>query len=165
MASIGNNTNGEIADFRDAFMTPDEKEYNSTLNRYMDVHGMYVGMATTPNIDVAKKRKISSVAYNIIDKMDNLSVSDKALLCGMITGLLAIDLCGSNEVWNITALSNIAKVILAQALNDCVEQGLFTEEEMVLVENTMNILLGSIEDLHMEQIKERSFEDDDILSR
>ena len=157
MATEGNNSVKKFADFRDAFMTDEEKAYIKLIKQ--DMHPLSNNdefeLASSETID-GKKSMILNVANTIIDNMEG-SDYYKQLLKSDVAELWFYSKFGPK---GIVSFSERTKMILVQALSQCVEMEVFTEEEMEYVENTMCWILNGLEDIHMVNIREKYNPDD-----
>lgn len=148
MATVGNNFSKEPALFRDAFFTEEEVSYyEDTIIPTLKDGGKIDSIVSTLN---------TYHIFKIIDKIrkklpDQTNEETKTML-NLILFQCTINDRMLNHLYN-NVHTNL-KLVLAETIQECVEEGMFDEAAMANVENFMAVLLGSIDDLHMERILE-----------
>lgn len=171
MATVGNNSDAVKTMLRDKFLTKDEKVYTYEIFNNLRRH-KHVQLANAQNSGMEGIAKAYDLARA---KIESLPIAKYSLarMCLMeeLNALFGYDSEGNfvgNALYDLTDIeeiyyvNNFVKVAVAEALVECVEMGMFNSEQMVFVENTINILLSTIEDNHMEQEKERTVDDIDM---
>ena len=161
MATVGNNILAKNSRLRDAFMCDSEDKYNEQLledisrgKRVDMISGYSVGSPLVMKLYEAVLDKLSSRCFDTVT-MSKYMVQLRYLLHIYKGEPQGQNL--ANDYRMIYRIDNEVKVLLSETIIEFVEMGLFTEEQMEFVENQLNIMLGSIEDLHQELIREKSY--------
>ena len=149
MASQGNNIKRTNQEFRDAFLDTGVGEYIEDRIKYADeelISG--VSELSTTHKLLLLRNQFNKKIKKIEDKKLRESVANfvnVALLPGKYN---------KADVGIIYHFAPEVKIEYCKILMECVEEGMFDEEDMQLVENEIALMLSTIEDLHMVQLKE-----------
>ena len=143
MATVGNNSSLEIANFRDAFLRDGDdlssvgkhiqKEIEISRQENSSIEGI---SSLGPRVYLILKSSIMSSEHEVLEKFKALDLLKKLMGCTHT----------AQNIFTLLVANNKSKVILCEIMNSCVESGLFRDEEMPGVENEMGLLLNSIED-------------------
>ncbi|MBQ7351760.1 MAG: hypothetical protein IJW59_02695 [Clostridia bacterium] len=157
MGSVGNNISASVAYVRDCFLQGSEDVYSYKLIYDMEhnsrVKKPFLGSLPTEKINLI----YASALQRLSNGKNNGSIDQKVL--SHIQSMFEFKYCNGTLCRVLyDHVSPACKVVLAEAINDVVELEQFTEEEMQVVEDSMGIILGTIEDLHRVRFRELDYD-------
>ena len=143
MATVGNNSSLEFANFRDAFLRDGDelssvgKHIQKEIEISREENSPIEGISSLgPRVYLILKSSIMSSKYQSVEKFKALDLLKK---------LMSAEHSADN-IFTLLMADNKSKVIICEIINNCVEFGLFHQGEMQHIENEMGLLLHSIED-------------------
>lgn len=149
MATVGNNGLGEkavhAAHVRDTYASEDQ--YHGLINDIKENGNPVAGLK---NLNETARKYIRE---QLIKRIPSLSY-DKQLRTSLLY-LLFTKQFDKDNIDTLFFVNNDAKIALFEILNECVEFGLVSHEEMSLLSSVSALMLNSIEDLQMVNIRER----------
>ena len=151
MATIGNNGSAKNAELRDAFFESEaEQEHLDELNC-----NMKYGRKIDNIMNKLNTYEIVVILNKINERLPkNLDSHTKEKLNSLRFFLQNADFTeATTQV--LYKIDNNIKRIYAEAIIECIEEGLFDEEKMTYAENFLSLVLGSIEDYQAVMEKEK----------
>jgi len=153
MISIGNNTSAEAAHLRDSFMCENERKHNANLTKRINegydekiISGETIPAGLFYKLYYACKQKIQRMVKS--PSLRNRYLHDLNTLLNNQTKKV-------RNTMEIEQTETDVKQILAETLIDMVEYEPLKENEMEAVENTLNLVLGSVVDLQPVRVMTR----------
>ena len=150
---MGNNTSADVAHLRDSFMCESEKEHNENLTYKLN-NGYYTNIISR---DTLPRGLFHKLLFSCKKKIQN-KVTSHSLRNRYLHDLLTLLNNQNVEVSNTAEFERTetdVKQILAETLIDMVEYEPLKESEMEAIENTLNLVLGSIVDMQGTRIMTR----------
>ena len=146
--TFGNNMSADRAYIRDDLIDSMDPAYVNAFNNHMSLgkENTIEGIAT---LGASTIIKIKKEIQKRIDKTEHPRLYD------FIVSLLT-KASFTSDMLELLKTANVnAFTILVETLHECVENGIFTEDQMGTVQNFQLFLLNCIEDIHMVNLLEK----------
>ena len=147
MATIGNNTNGDIANLRDDLL-------NSMNQNFVEANKIHM---SHPNCII---KGLATLGYPTLTKIkeildQKINQKEDAKLYKFIIAILACEEFTPAHINFLKKQQPETFFTLIEIIDSCVEMGVFSEDQMNIVQSFITLLLNCIEDAQNVLILER----------